>query len=201
MVLVLNVRAKPKGEIPVFTSKLPDPKDFAMLGQHLLECVIMLGGALESVGAKWAIGGEAGELMSGVITEADKLEILTTREGCEEICDKMGQYVTLGPASVEKKLERDADVDGRMYPVFVKSHYAELTIDGVRVEIYGDEQLKVGDWEWGDPLDFEPVYSYIVGTKVPVVPLRLKSELDLGLGWLDRVEKISDAIKRAHHKF
>jgi hypothetical protein len=198
---MLNVRAAPKSKIPVFTGKLPDPEEISVLTKPLLECVIMLGAGLDSVKAKWALGGDAAELISGVILEADHLEILTTREGCEEICNTMSEYLTLGPAGAEKRLERDADVDGKMYPVFVKSHYAELTINGVRVEIYGDEQLKVGDWEWGDPLDFEPVYSYIVGTKVPLVPLRLKSELDLGLGWLDRVEKISDAVKRSHHRF
>ena len=32
------------------------------------------------------------------------------------------------------------------------------------------------------------------------MPLRLKSELDLGLGWLDRVELISDAVMRSQHR-
>jgi len=40
----------------------------------------------------------------------------------------------------------------------------------------------------------------IIGTNVPTLPLRLKSELDLGLGWLDRVALISDAVIRSQHR-
>ena len=107
--------------------------------------------------------------------------------------------VTRAPAMDEKKLTREADVDGNMYPVYIKSHYAELTLDGIRVEIYGDEQIKVADWDWGDPLDFTPEYTFLSGSKLPLVPLSLKSELDVGLGWLDRVSLISDAILQKHH--
>jgi len=101
---------------------------------------------------------------------------------------------------VEKKLAREADVEAKMLPVYVKSYYAELTVDGAKVEIYGDEQLKVWEWDWGDPLDYVPEMMNVLGTRVPVVPLRLKSELDLGLGWFDRVELISDAVMRAQHR-
>jgi len=66
--------------------------------------------------------------------------------------------------------------------------------------VHGDLRIKVGEWEWGDPLDFEPEYVYVVGVKVPVVPLKLKTELYLGLGWMDRVRKINEAMARRHHK-
>ncbi|MDA4114302.1 MAG: hypothetical protein OK474_09670 [Thaumarchaeota archaeon] len=183
----------------MYESKVPKPEEVAFLTQPLLKTVIMLGDALKDVNAKWAIGGDAGEIIKGVNVKTDYLEILTTKEGCNEISERLSEYLTLEPATQEKKLGREADVDAKMYPVYVKSHYAELTINKVRVEIYGDEQIKVGEWDWGDPLDFEPDYSYIVGAKVPIVPLRLKSELDLGLGWLDRLELISIAIMSGQH--
>ena len=34
---------------------------------------------------------------------------------------------------------------------------------------------------------------------MPVVPLRLKTELYIGLGWMDRVKKINEAMVRRHH--
>ena len=196
---LVNIPGRPRADIQVFESRVPRPEEVAFLTQPLLKAVIMLGGALKDISAKWAIGGDAGEIIKGVNVKTDHLEILTTKEGCDEICRVLGEHLTLEPATREKKLAKEADVDGKMYPVYIKSHYAELTINKVRVEVYGDEQIKVGEWDWGDPLDFEPDYSYIVSKKVPIVPLRLKSELDLGLGWLDRCELISAALMSGQH--
>jgi hypothetical protein len=171
-----------------------------MLSQPVLRAVIKVGESLRGVHAKWGIDGDAGEIMKGVNVHTEIIEILTTEEGTDEICSAMAEYRSLPPAVVEQKLDREADVDGKLLPVYIKSYYAELTVNGVKVKVLGDEQIKVGEWEWGDALDFEPEYVYVVGERVPVVPLRLKSELDLGLGWLDRVELISDAVMRSMHR-
>jgi hypothetical protein len=187
-------------DVPILGSKPPKPDEIVMLPRPVLKAVIKVGESLKDMRAKWAVGGDAGEIMKGVNVHADIIEILTTKEGTDEICAKMAEFKTLAPAQAEEKLERAADVDGNLLPVYIKSYYAELTVDGVKVKVYGDEQIKVGDWEWGDPLDFETDLVYVVTTKVPLVPLRLKSELDLGLGWLDRVELISDAVMRSQHR-
>ena len=192
---------KVRTDIPVLGSRVPKPDEIALLPQPLLKAVMTIGEPLKNMQAKWGIGGDAGEVMKGVnIQHVDKLEIITTKDGCEEICEVLGQYVTLKPAPMERKVDREADIDGKMLPVFIRSHYAELMVDGAKVEVHGDEQIKVAEWDWGDPLDFEPDYAYVVGVKVPMVPLRLKSELALGLGWLDRVELISDAVIRSQHR-
>jgi hypothetical protein len=135
--------------------------------------------------------------MMGVNLDADHMVILTTKDGCEEICQRLSDHKPSAPESVQTKLERDADIDGTIHPVFIRSNYAELLIDNVRVKIYGDLQIKVGEWEWGDPLDWEADYTNITGVQIPIMPLVLKSELYLGLGWLDRVEKISEAMTHA----
>jgi hypothetical protein len=181
-------------------SKIPTPDEIVILSQPLLKAAVKVAERLNKVHANWAFGGDAGEIIMGVNTRAEYLEILTTKDGCEEICGALAEYLILAPAATEKRLARGADVEGEMLPVYVKSHYAELTVDGVKVEVYGDEQIKVGEWDWGDPLDFTPVYSYVIGTKVPIVPLALKSELALGLGWLDSVTLISDAVLHSQHR-
>ncbi len=198
---MLNIPGgNPRPDVPIMGSKAPKPEEIVILTRPVLKAVIKVGDALKDARAKWGIGGEAGEIMQGVNVHTDIIEVLTTKEGTSEICQLMSEYQTLTLAVVEEKLERDADVDGKMLPVYIRSNYAELTVEGVKVKVYGDEQIKVGEWDWGDPLDFEPVFVYVVATKVPLVPLRLKSELDLGLGWLDRVELISDAVIRAQHR-
>ena len=59
----------------------------------------------------------------------------------------------------------------------------------------------MGEWDWGDSLEFEPDYVYVVGVKVPIVPLKMKRELYTGLGWLDRASKIHEAVIRSRHMF
>lgn len=197
---MLKIPGKPKVDIPIYGSKPPTPEEVVILPQPLLKCMITLGEKLKQVQAKWAMYGDAGEVVLGVAHKADHLEILTTSAGTDEIAATLQQYQTLAPKETEKTLPREAEIEGKKYPVQVKSHYAEFTIGGVRVEVYGDLQIKVGEWEWGDALDYEPGSISIVGTMMPVVPLRLNSELDLGLGWMDRVELISDAVMRSQHR-
>ena len=199
MKTLVNIPGRPNLDIPVYEGKVPKQEDVTILSPKLLQVVIRLGGELKDLNAKWGVGGDAGEIIKGVHLRTDHLELLTTKEGCDEICRLLAEHVTLAPRESEKRLPRDADVESKMYPVFVKSHFAELTLDGVRVEVHGDQQIKVGEWDWGDALDFEPDYSYIVHEKVPIVPLRLKQELDLGLGWLDRLELIGKALETGQH--
>jgi len=196
---LVNIPGRQNLDIPVHDSKVPRPDEVAYLPAPLLGTVIALGGALKDLKSKWGIWGDAGEIIKGVNVKTDHIEILTTKEGCEEIVTLLAQHVSLPPAEVEKRLPREADVGGQIYPVFVRSHYSELTMKGIRVEVYGDEQIKVGEWDWGDSLDFEPDYSYVVREKIPIVPLRFKEELDIGLGWFDRLELISAAIESGKH--
>lgn len=196
----------PQGKPPLraykpFESKVPTADELVVLSQPLVKAASKIAPILKDVGPMWAMAGEAGEIMAGVNAKADHLEIVTTKAGCDEICARLAKYVTLAPALVEKKLDRGADVDGKIYPILVKGYYAELTVDGVRVEVNGDEQIKVGEWDWGDALEFSPDYTYMAGVKVPLFPLSLKSELYLGLGWLDRVKLITDAVSlKQHHQ-
>ncbi len=191
-------RTPPK--IQPYPGKAPEPDEIVILPRPLLLAALKLVERLSgTVTAKWALGGEAGEIMQGVNVTADRLVINTTKEGCDKIWEVCEEYRSLAPAVAEKKLEREADVDGKMLPIYVKSYYAELAIDGTKVEVYGDQQFKVDEWEWGDPLDFEPTTTYVPGgKKLPLVPLNLQGQLALGLGWLDLVQLITDAVLAKH---
>lgn len=70
----------------------------------------------------------------------------------------------------------------------------------MKVKVHGDLQFKVDDWDWGDVLEFDPEYVYVVGAKIALVPLSVKSELYQNLGWIDRVEKIKQAISPPRRK-
>jgi len=184
---------------PFVESRVPGPEEFVVLSEPLLNATLKLARLLKGCKSKWALSGDAGELVSGVSIPADHLSILTSAEGCEEISYRLVENVVQPPRIVERKLDREAKIGKEPYPVQMKSHEARFRIEGQRLHVYGGLQIRIGDWEWGDPLEYEPEYVYVGSEKLPVVPLRLKTELYIGLGWMDRVKKINEAMVRRHH--
>jgi hypothetical protein len=196
----LNVPNKPAlATIPVIESRVPRPGELVVLSKPLLNATIRIGELLRGCHSKWALAGDVGEILFGVNVHPDHISILTTAAGCEEITEKLAAFRLEGPKNCESQVKRNAEIGGSP-PVRVKSCKSVFAIEGERLEVHGDLQIKVGEWDWGDPLDYEPEYVYVVGIKVPVVPLELKTELYMGLGWIDRVRKIKEAMARRHHK-
>ena len=115
---LLNAPGKsppPGAGVDNIKTKVPTPDDMVVISQPLLKAATRLTVSLKNnVAAKWALGGDAGETMSGVNVSSDHLEVLTTKEGCEQICNVLKEYVTRAPAVAEKKLPRDADVEGKI---------------------------------------------------------------------------------------
>lgn len=187
--------------IPIIESRIPKPDELIVLNRSLLTGTLTIGRLLKDCTNKWALGGDVAEIISGVNVHPDHIKILTTRKGCDEITRRLADYQVEAPVEIEKRLDREANVDSKFYPVHVKSYTARFKIEDSKLEVHGDLQIKVGNWEWGDPLDYEPDYVYVVDVKMPVVPLQMKSDLYSGLGWMDRVTKIHEAVIRSRHKF
>src|SRR2546428_254931 len=198
----LKLSDKPKPfDLPQIQSRMPKPEELVVLGKPLLDATIIIGKALMDCKNIWAIGGDVAEVVSGVNVQPNHIAILSTKDGCDEIAQKLADYQVEPPHMVERVLDRDASVDLRLHKVRIKSYTSRFDIEGSRLDVHGNLQIKVGDWDWGDPLDFEPDYVYAVGVKVPIVPLKMKSELYTGLGWTDRATKIHEAVVRSRHMF
>ena len=196
---VVPNRSKPLN-IPILESRVPKPEELVVLSKPLLEATIKIGNLLNDCSAKWALGGDIGEILNGVNVQPDHIAILTTAEGCPEIGKKLAEFQVEASRLVERQIRRNAEIGPKPLPVKIRSYESRFNFDGQRLDVHGDLRIKVGEWDWGDPLDFEPEYVYVVGVKIPVVPLKLKTELYLGLGWMDRVRKINEAMARRHHK-
>jgi hypothetical protein len=186
---------------PIFESRIPNPEELVVLSKPLLDATITIGNALKDCSNTWALAGDVAEVISGVNVQADQIAIITNRKGCDEIAGKLAKYQVEPPRFIDRELERDARVDLKPYKIRIKSYACPFDVEGSRLNVHGDLQIKVGDWGWGDPLDVQPDYIYVVGIKVPIVPLKMKSELYTGLGWTDRAMKIHEAVKRARHMF
>jgi hypothetical protein len=181
--------------------KIPRPEDFALIASPIVKCLLEVSKSLKGSKTMWAVGGDLGETMNGVLVKPEWVEILTNEEGAHEISQLMKEHNPTKVRLVQERLPRDAEVGGQKLPVYVRSHYCELTVNNVKVKVRGALQYKVDNWEWGDPLEFQPDAVYVVGEKIAVVPLQIESELFIGLGWMDKVERIATAMakKMEHH--
>ena len=178
--------------------RIPLPEDMYNVPANLLACVVEIAPRLKKSGAWWALSGDLSENMLGVYVRPRGVEILTDTAGVERISSALSNYKPSPVEVRETRLEREAELDLKKYPVFVRSRCTEFSLNGAKVAIHGDYQMKVGEWEWGDALFFDPDFVNIAGLRIPVVPTSLKSELYITLGWNDRARLISEAFTRAH---
>jgi hypothetical protein len=143
---------------------------------------------------KWALSGNIGEALRTVRVDPDCIEIVGSEDAASQIHDAVADFNVQPIAFLVQQLPRKASIQGKEYPVYIRSHYFEFDIDGVNVKVHGDLQYRVSDWAWGDTFQFEPDIVYVVGKKTSVVPLQVRYELYRGLGWSDKAENISNVF-------
>ena len=161
-----------------------------------IRALLILHKTLENENVEWALGGEIGEALEAIQVEPNCIEIVTSKEGAEKIFSAVKQ---LDPKTIEfqtNKLARNANINGIEHPIYVRNHYFDFFIDCVKIEVHGDMQYKINDWDWGDKLEFTPEFVNVTGVKIAVVPLEIKQEIYQNIGWTDRSEKIELIIKR-----
>ena len=164
-----------------------------LIPQQYVFALLSLHEKLEAKQIDWIISGDLGEALKRVRVQPDCIEILTSKDGAEQIYRSVKELSPQQIAYRVQKSPRNALVEGVEYPLFTRSHCYEFQINGVKVKIDGDLQYKVGDWDWGDKFEFNPDTVYIVNKKTSVVPLQIKYALYQSLGWTDRIEKIKQA--------
>jgi hypothetical protein len=195
-------RANPQNIYTEFVnpgSKVPTADEIFLLPTAFIECLREIFPKIKDSGVWWAIGGELSEKLANVNLVPKEIEILTNEEGVGPLVRALASYGPTPISLVEYRLDREAEIDSKKYPVLIRSQRSEFSLKGVKVIIHGNYQIKVGEWDWGDSLEFKPAIANMVGMELNVMPVRLSSELYLTLGWLDRTEMISKAISAAHH--
>ena len=165
-----------------------------------IEALMLLQKNLETKHVDWAVGGDLAEALEAIQVEPDCIEIVTSKEGAEQIFLVTMQY---GPQPIEfltVKLDRNAVINGIQRPIFLRSYFFDFFMRCVHVKVYGDMQYKINDWDWGDKLEFIPEYVNVTGAKIAVVPLQVKYEIYQKMGWAERAEKIEPIIRRRMQK-
>lgn len=161
-----------------------------------LDALLILNSKLKDKSIGWAVSGNLGETLRTVHIDPDCIEIVTSKEGAKEIFQSVHEYNPQKPKRLTETLSRPAAIGDKEYRIRIRSHFFEFNIDSVKVKVYGDLQFQIADWEWGDKIEFEPDWIFVVGQKMPVMPLQLKYDLYRGLGWIDRAEKVMKVLKR-----
>ncbi len=166
----------------------------AIIDPMYINALLALNLKLASRNFEWAVSGELGEALKTVQVTPDCLEIVTTKRGAAQIfllvqdCNPTGVYFQI------HKLPRSALINGKEYPVYVRSYYFDFTINGVKAKVYGDLQYRISNWDWGDKLTFVPDHVHVAGEKTAVVPLQIKYNIYQQLGWVDRAEKVQQVL-------
>jgi hypothetical protein len=166
--------------------------------KRYVDALLTLHEKLEGKDIKWVVNGDLAECLRTVKVEPDSIEIVSSSEDAKKIFQAVEDFAPGQIIFQTKTLSRNAVVDGKEFQVYSRCYYFDFAVNNVNVKVEGDLQFKVGEWDWGDVLDFIPDYVYVVGKKIAVTPLSIASELYCSLGWTDRVEKIREVTQKSH---
>lgn len=164
--------------------------------QQYINALLMLQKKLDGKNIEWSVGGDLGEELATVDVNPDCVEILTSQEGAKQIALAVEEFKPSPLTFRTQKLARNAKIEAKEYPVYIRSYYCDFDIETAKVKVYGGLQYRIDDWDWGDKLEFTPEYISVVGDKIAIVPLHIKYELYQRLGWTDRAEKVKSVIMR-----
>jgi hypothetical protein len=173
-------------------------KFVSVIPKQYLSVLLVLHDKLDGKNIKWVVSGDLAELLRTVKVEPDCIEIVTSKNDAHQIFQIVQEFEPSQMSFLTQLLPRKAMVAEKEYSVYIRSYYFDFIADAVKVKVEGNLQFKVGSWDWGDVFDFEPEYVTIVGKKTALTPLSIASELYHCLGWIDRVEKISEVTKKLH---
>ncbi|HZW83060.1 MAG TPA: hypothetical protein VFF14_06495 [Candidatus Deferrimicrobium sp.] len=162
---------------------------------NYVEALTMLHEKLDSLKLKWVVNGALAERLRLVKVDPDCIEIVTSKEGAEKIYSIL-QGLANQEISLQTKQLRNAVIGKVDYPVFARSYYFELVLNGITVKVEGDLQFKVGEWDWGEVFDFFPEFVYVTGKRIAVTPIPILYDFYSSIGWTDRSERIAATIKK-----
>lgn len=104
----------------------------------------------EGKNINWIVNGDLAEALRTVKVEPNCIEIVCTKQDSEQIFQEVQD---LNPTPIQlqtRQLSRNAVINGKEYPVYVRSNYFDFNLQTITVKVQGDLQFKVGDWDWGD---------------------------------------------------
>jgi|SRR6185312_1281168 len=139
--------------------------------------------SLQERPVNWVVTGSCGFALQGVPVTPDDIDLQADLAGALAIEQLLSKYVVqkVRFSTTEK----------------IRSHFGELLINGVKVEIMGDVQKRIEDGSWEKPVELERYKRFIEfrGMKIPVLTLEYEYEAYMKLGRLEQAKMLKEAIE------
>jgi hypothetical protein len=131
----------------------------------------------------WAVTGSLGFALQGMDVDVHDIDIQTDKSGAYEIERRFSQYVV-------RNVEFSSS--GK-----IRSHFGELSIDNIKVEIMGDIQKLLPDDTWEAPIDIGDKRCFIEYDElsVPVISLEYECEAYDRLGRIEKAEQVRKYLR------
>ncbi len=139
---------------------------------------------LQGGSINWAITGSLGFSLHGMGVEVGDIDLQTDERGAYEIerifAEKIVRKVSF--SATEK----------------IASHFGELNIAGMKVEIMGGVQKRLSDGSWEAPIDVMEVCEFIPygGMTLPVLSLIYEEQAYRKMGRIEKANQIKAWLKR-----
>jgi len=155
-----------------------------MVDQRFLRVLRTVSLQLNESNVQWALVGSLGLAVRGMSTEPHDIDIITDKAGAYEMERLFSRYVTRRVAlrTSEK----------------IQSHFGILEIQGVKIEIMGDFQIKLPDGSWESPPDLARYLQTVQvdDMHVHVLSLEWEYQTSLKLGRGEKAEIVmTDLLK------
>lgn len=139
---------------------------------------------LQKIESVWAITGSFSFALKGMELEVNDIDLQTDSAGAYEI-----------ESALSDKIIRRVEFSRSNK---IASHWGELNIDGVKVEIMGALRKKLPDGTWESPVDVERYREFITFEEMvlPVLPLFYEEQAYRTLGRIERADQIKEWLIR-----
>lgn len=155
------------------------------LSQRHMEALRLIAGRLEDPGLKWAVTGSVAFVLRGIPWPAPSdIDIQTDEAGAYEVEKKLAEYCTR-PVSLSAAEQ-------------IRSHFGELQIGGIKVEIMGDIQHRLPDGSWSEAVDIGAKRKWVEvdGLRLPVLSLTYEAEAYERLGRKEATLRLRALLER-----
>jgi len=157
-----------------------------MLDTTYLKILRKINVQLNNTSINWAVTGSFGFALQGLPVEPNDIDIQTDKEGAYEIERHFSEFMTkrVTFSSTEK----------------IRSHFGELMIDGIKVEIMGDIQKRLEDGSWENPVDLKHHKKVveIEGMQIPVLSLEYEYQAYMNLYRIEKAEMLRNWLQGEH---
>lgn len=154
-----------------------------MVERKYLDVLHKLYKRLSRTRINWALTGSLSFALQGVSVKPHDIDIQTNKAGAYEIEHLFAEFVTRRVAfsSTEK----------------IRSHFGDLMVDGIKVEIMGNIEKRLKNGTWESPVDIEQYKEFleIEEMHVPVLSLAYEYQAYVKLGRTERAAMLKKWLR------